>query len=283
MFKRDPSEAGEASFDAGAAWDALVLGDEIPWVGTDQESRIPLEFAAQAKQLTTPGVSLDESAISEESGPPPIHRQSSSHDEIADKLHEFSLQPHIFPKQARGSFSTSGSNTVSQDSSSSEPTSKDDVPAVVKSTSREELLAPYLASLSPTETVVLSTSVVPRPTFRQRASSIISVSPIKLPAPPIKRRQLVLTSERLLCLKLKDGRPPTIKAEIPLTTKHLLVERKSEKEFTVVVSHQSYVQYCNPYTKRLAKLIPTLSRTLRWSIVGQNKYGMRWTRIVVEE
>lgn len=90
--------------------------------------------------------------------------------------------------------------------------------------------------LPKSENVIFTSPVVPQEsrTLRQRASSLIpSVSPKKISPPSPKERQLVLTSNRILCLKLKSEKETTVKHEILFGGKRSSVEPKGERQFAV--------------------------------------------------
>jgi len=232
------SEGNE--YDPGAAWDALAVGDGIEW-SPDIPLRTP-EF------IMAPSNPDDIAPHQVVMGPNPT--QTNQHlPPVQQRLEDFKFgeATRISPRHERSesppvrqesisaveSRSASGSSSSEHESSSAgtaESTNLDrDLAALQLNSWFDRLLSDEIA-------IWTSEVETPRSGLRQRASSIIpSVIPAAVaPRRTHKHTKLVLTSERLLCLKVKENRPPTIKTEIVFdSNKGVMVEKKGDKDFVI--------------------------------------------------
>jgi 3-phosphoinositide dependent protein kinase-1 len=237
------SEGNE--YDPGAAWDALATGDEIEWFGGSAQHQTPEFIIAPthsdeiAPHQMVIGSGATDTNGNGNGGPPvpPQRLEDFKFGMTAESPlgHERSNSPS--PQPSNGSILVTDSQSASGSSSSEHESSS---AGTAESGNLDRDLAAlalnsWLNRIQPDEIPILTTDAESRGSgLRQRASSIIpSVIPAVAPRRTHKKKKLLLTSERLLCLKLKENRPPVIKAEFVFDVKGITVERKGDKDFIV--------------------------------------------------
>ncbi|KZS98380.1 kinase-like protein [Sistotremastrum niveocremeum HHB9708] len=242
-YQRPPSPVRPSgdNFDIGEEWEKLVSGGEgIPW-----DSTMPAEFVSskrrsdeiaphEIQRVESPDLEADQKAEVETLSAPssPLSaKDSDGETAVGSKL----------DRKDRGSFSTAASGSTANSGSTSSSGGTRTGSVIDPATS--DFLEQWKSFLPKSENVIFTSPVVPQEsrTLRQRASSLIpSVSPKKIPPPSPKERQLVLTSNRILCLKLKSEKETTVKHEILFGGKRSSVEPKGDRQFAVHGSGKTF-------------------------------------------
>jgi 3-phosphoinositide dependent protein kinase-1 len=235
LYIRPPLLDSEGKeYDPGATWDALATGDGIEWLRgqhitpefimapTHSDEIAPHQLMIESEQMTAANNNtysthprrLEDFKFGETNQVSPGSERPGSPNQQPSISHE----------------SHSGSSSSEHETSSGDTAESTDLNIDLAALK----LNTWFQQISPDEIPILTTDVESRVGLRERASSIIpSVIPSVTPRRTMKKKKLLLTSERLIYLKVKENQPPIIKTEIFFDMKGITVERKGEREFIV--------------------------------------------------